>query len=137
MRLTAEKLIALWLDITPYNLVYNESLASECGLTNYISVELSQDIRNKVFVEFKNSQQRILISTDVSARGIDIQGIELVINFDLPQDNATYYHRIGRAGRFGRDGKAVSIVSEESNDQSVFKKSIASDRINKLTLGDL
>lgn len=118
------------------NLNKDESFVIEYGFTNYISGELSQDVRNRVFIEFKNSLQRILISTDVSARGIDIQGIELVINFDLPQDNATYYHRIGRAGRFGRAGKAVSIVSEESNDQSVFKKSVESNRINKLTLDD-
>lgn len=115
------------------NLNKDDSFVSKYGFTSYISAELSQDIRNKVFIEFKTDpKQRILISTDVSARGIDIQGIELVINFDLPQDNATYYHRIGRAGRFGRAGKAVSIVSDDNVDQSVFRRCIRSNRINKL-----
>lgn len=115
------------------NLNKDESFVSKYGFTSYISAELPQDIRNKVFIEFKTDpKQKILISTDVSARGIDIQGIELVINFDLPQDNATYYHRIGRAGRFGRAGKAVSIVSDDNVDQSVFRKSIKSNRIKQL-----
>lgn len=107
------------------------------GPTKYICAELTQDERNRVFKEFKNSEQKLLVSTDISARGIDIQGIELVINFDLPMDKATYFHRIGRAGRFGQSGKAVSIVSGESVDQSVFKKSVKSERINKLSLKEL
>lgn len=118
------------------NLNREELFVDDYGSTNYISAELSQDIRNKVFVEFKNSDQKILVSTDVSARGIDIQGIELVVNFDLPHDTDTYYHRIGRAGRFGQTGKAVSIVSSDSSDQFVFDKVIKSLRINKLTLNE-
>lgn len=111
----------------------DESFVSAHGLTTYICAELSQSERNSVFIKFKSSEQQLLVSTDISARGIDIQGIELVINFDLPLDNATYYHRIGRAGRFGQAGRAVSIVSSESVDQSAFKKSVKSDRLNKLS----
>lgn len=105
------------------------------GTASYICAELSQVERNSVFNRFRTStEQKLLISTDVSARGIDIREIELVINFDLPPDRATYYHRIGRAGRFGQPGKAVSIVSDETLDKSLYKKSIHSKRINKLTL---
>lgn len=116
------------------NLNRDEAFVSLYGQTSYICAELSQEARNFTFTKFKNSNQQLLVSTDISARGIDIQDIELVINFDLPMDNATYYHRIGRAGRFGQAGTAVSIVSDESLDQSVFRKKVKSDRINKLTL---
>jgi len=112
----------------------DETHVAKFGLTSYICAELSQVKRNTVFSNFKNSSQRILVSTDVSARGIDIQGIELVVNFDLPADRATYYHRIGRAGRFGQAGLAVSLVSSESVDQTNFRRNIMSDRTNKLSL---
>lgn len=113
----------------------DEKINSKHGTASYICAELSQADRNSVFKRFRtNPERKLLISTDVSARGIDIREIELVINFDLPPDRATYYHRIGRAGRFGQPGKAVSIVSDESLDKSVFKKSILSDRIHKLIL---
>lgn len=107
------------------------------GSTSYICAELSQVERNSVFNRFRTSpSEKLLISTDISARGIDIRDIELVINFDLPPDRATYFHRVGRAGRFGQPGKAISIVSNDSVDKSLFQKSILSDRINKLTLTD-
>lgn len=119
------------------NLNSDEVFTKRHKTASYICAELSQDERSSVFTKFKKSDQKLLVSTDISARGIDIKDIELVINFDLPVDNSTYYHRIGRAGRFGQAGRAVSIVSGESVDQSVFKKSVSSDRISKLTLIEL
>lgn len=77
------------------------------GEVNYICAELTQEARTEVFLKFKRSNQKVLVSTDVSARGIDIHDIDLVVNLDLPVDSTTYYHRIGRAGRFGQSGKAI------------------------------
>lgn len=110
----------------------DEEIADKVGIINYICAELSQEARTQVFLNFKQSDQKVLVSTDVSARGIDIHDIDLVINLDLPVDSTTYYHRIGRAGRFGQSGIAVTIVSNERLDQSNFEKFIKSERMNKL-----
>ena len=117
------------------NLNSNEEFQQTYGKINYICAELSQVDRNLIFTNFKNSnQQKLLISTDVSARGIDIKDIELVINFDIPNDNATYYHRIGRAGRFGQPGRAITIVSNNAIDKSLFANSVKSDKLKELIL---
>lgn len=117
------------------NLNTDELLKEKFGSTNYLCAELAQPERIKIFTNFKNSKDRgILISTDISARGVDIHDIDLVINFDLPCDNSTYYHRIGRAGRFGQAGKAISIVTGDSVDRAVFRKNVQSDKISQLNL---
>ena len=67
--------------------------------------------REKVFEEFKNGSSRVLISSNVTSRGIDIQQVGVVINFDLPKDVHNYLHRIGRSGRWGRKGKAINFVT--------------------------
>ena len=71
---------------------------------------LSASTRNSIFEDFKKNKIRILISTDVTARGIDVQGINLVINFDMPDDLQTYIHRVGRSGRYGRKGISISLI---------------------------
>ena len=63
-------------------------------------------------IEFKSGQSRILLSTDLLSRGIDIQQLSLVINFDIPRSKETYIHRIGRSGRYGRKGVAINLVTE-------------------------
>jgi ATP-dependent RNA helicase DeaD len=60
--------------------------------------------------KFKAGKINILIATDVAARGIDVDNLDLVINFDLPQEQEYYVHRIGRTGRNGKSGKAISFV---------------------------
>merc|ERR1712224_983958 len=70
--------------------------------------------RETVTREFRSGASRILIATDVFARGIDVQGVSLVVNFDLPRKPETYIHRIGRSGRFGRKGVAINFVTDES-----------------------
>ncbi len=73
--------------------------------------DLEQSERDQVMARFRNGSLRILIATDVAARGIDIDHLELVINFDLPPTPEVYVHRIGRTGRAGRKGEAVSIAT--------------------------
>ena len=73
--------------------------------------DLSQDERNKIMTEFRNGTTRILISTDLLSRGIDIQQISLVINYDIPHNIESYIHRIGRSGRFGRKGTSINFLT--------------------------
>lgn len=74
--------------------------------------DLEQRERDQVLVRFSNGSSRYLIATDVAARGLDIDSVDLVINADLPQDAAVYIHRIGRTGRAGRSGIAISLCSD-------------------------
>lgn len=73
--------------------------------------DLKQSQRNYVMSRFRNKQLSLLIATDVAARGLDISDVELVINYDLPQQDEVYVHRIGRTGRAGKKGKAYSFVT--------------------------
>lgn len=72
--------------------------------------DLNQNARTRVMGSFRNGTTPILIATDVAARGIDVDDVELVINYDLPRDDEYYVHRIGRTGRAGRDGLAVALI---------------------------
>ncbi len=72
--------------------------------------DISQDQRERTLARFRKSTVEILVATDVAARGIDIDDIDLVANYDLPQDPEDYVHRIGRTGRAGRKGRAVTFV---------------------------
>jgi len=75
--------------------------------------DMSQYERDNVIKEFRNGITRILVTTDLLARGIDIQQVSVVINYDMPYDNELYLHRIGRSGRFGRKGIAINFVYYE------------------------
>jgi superfamily II DNA/RNA helicase len=77
--------------------------------------ELSQGGRTQVLADFKASRVRVLIATDVASRGIDIEQLPVVVNFDLPRSPADYVHRIGRTGRAGESGVAVSFISAETD----------------------
>jgi len=72
---------------------------------------MDKELRNKAYREFRSGQHRVLISSNVTARGIDIQQVSTVINFDMPRDVHTYLHRIGRSGRWGRKGSGVNCVT--------------------------
>ena len=71
--------------------------------------------RIKVYNQFKEGKFRIMISTDLFGRGIDIEKINVVINFDMPNESDQYLHRVGRAGRFGTKGLAISFISSQED----------------------
>ena len=75
--------------------------------------DLSQRQRNYAMHKFRNEQEQILVATDIAARGIDIPSIKYVINYDIPRDPLTYFHRIGRTARANSNGKAISLVAIE------------------------
>lgn len=75
--------------------------------------DMPQKERNTIMSDFRSGASRVLITTDVWARGIDVQQVSLVINYDLPNNRELYIHRIGRSGRFGRKGAAINFVTNE------------------------
>ena len=87
-------------------------LINENFPVSYIHGDLTSDERKNTMSEFKSGNTRILLSTDLLSRGIDIQQLSLVINFDIPKSKETYIHRIGRSGRYGRKGVAINFVTD-------------------------
>lgn len=77
----------------------------------YIHSKMQQAHRNRVFHDFRNGACRNLVSSDLFTRGIDIQSVNVVINFDFPKNSETYLHRVGRSGRFGHLGLAVNLIT--------------------------
>lgn len=94
--------------------------------------------RKEALAGFKSGKYRVLVATDIAARGIDVIGIELVINFDLPEHAEDYVHRIGRTGRAGRTGKAISFaVPEQKNDIRQIERLIRSRLSVKMPSGEI
>ncbi len=87
-------------------------LEVENYVVSIIHSKLNQSERNDIMTEFRENRSTILISTDLLSRGIDIQGIKLVVNFDIPNNKESYIHRIGRSGRYGKKGVAVNFVTD-------------------------
>lgn len=77
----------------------------------YIHAKMLQSHRNRVFHDFRNGACRNLVSSDLFTRGIDIQAVNVVINFDFPKNSETYLHRIGRSGRYGHLGLAINLIT--------------------------
>lgn len=75
--------------------------------------DLTQSRREKVLDDFRSGRVMVLIATDVAARGLDIEGVTHVINYDIPENPEVYVHRIGRTGRAGREGKAITFVTSQ------------------------
>ncbi|WP_204517838.1 DEAD/DEAH box helicase [Brevibacillus fulvus] len=91
--------------------------------------DLSQNQRDQVMRKFREGRIQLLVATDVAARGIDVSNVSHVFNFDLPQDPESYVHRIGRTGRAGREGVAISLVTPNELDHLQFI-----ERVNKIKL---
>lgn len=91
--------------------VANEMRASDFTVSK-MHGEMSQKDREVIMHEFRSGSTRVLITTDLLARGIDVQQVSLVINYDLPGSLENYIHRIGRSGRFGRKGVAINFVTQ-------------------------
>ena len=82
----------------------------------YIHSRMTPEDRNKVFHNFTQGNARHLVCTDLFARGVDVQSVNVVINFDFPRSSETYLHRIGRSGRFGHLGLAVNFITESDKE---------------------
>merc|ERR1712193_342813 len=99
-----------------------DKLLVECNFPS-ISIHsgLNQEERIARYKQFKEFQKRIMVSTDLFGRGIDIERVNIVINYDMTTDSDSYLHRVGRAGRFGTKGLAISFISGDE-DAGVLKK---------------
>ncbi len=99
--------------------------------------DISQHQREKILRKFKSQKINILVATDVAARGIDIISLTHVINYALPQDPESYVHRIGRTGRAGKEGTAITFVTPSEYKNLLFIKKIAKTNIRKETLPEI
>ncbi|HXR61690.1 MAG TPA: helicase-related protein, partial [Solirubrobacterales bacterium] len=79
--------------------------------------DLSQGVRDGVMISFKDHRVRLLVATDIAARGLDVEHVTHVINYDVPNSSETYVHRIGRTGRVGRTGRAITFVTPDQRDE--------------------
>ncbi len=86
------------------------------GLAEPMHGDLPQTTRDRIMKSFRAGKLAIMIATDVVGRGIDVTGISHIINYDLPEDIENYVHRVGRTGRMGKDGVAISLVTPEQGD---------------------
>jgi len=94
-----------------------EEMKKRGHMVSSIHSELPQPERDRIMKEFRSGATRVLITTDLLARGIDVYQVSLVINYDLPNQKETYIHRIGRSGRFGRKGNAINFVTPEEKEE--------------------
>src|SRR5205823_12079826 len=72
---------------------------------------LSQNARDRVMAAFRSGELPVLLATNVAARGLDVEAIDLVVNYELPENAELFTHRIGRTGRMGREGRAITLLS--------------------------
>jgi len=78
---------------------------------------MNQEERLKRYQAFKNFQKRILVATNLFGRGMDIERVNIVFNYDMPEDSDTYLHRVARAGRFGTKGLAISFIADDEDEK--------------------
>ena len=90
-----------------------DNLREKDFVVSSVHGEMDQTTRDQIMNEFRSGSSRVLITTDLLCRGIDVQQVSLVINYDLPMNKENYIHRIGRGGRFGRKGVAINFVTDK------------------------
>lgn len=110
----------------------NERLKHKGFPVEGIHGDLSSDLRKHILEDFKSGKLRILLSTDLLSRGIDIQQLSLVINYDLPREKETYIHRIGRSGRYGRKGVSINFVTDRDMEYQNEIKSFYDTKIEEM-----
>ena len=96
--------------------------------------DMTQSRRDTVMQRFRAGQTRILVATDVAARGLDVQGIEAVFNYDLPRDDQHYIHRIGRTARMGQSGRAFTLCLPDERERLKEIEYCANTRISRLAI---
>jgi translation initiation factor 4A len=94
--------------------------------------DMTQSIRDTIVKDFRDGKSRVLITTDLLSRGIDIQQISIVINYDIPKEIENYIHRIGRSGRYGRKGVAINFVTDYDKEKVQQIESYYSTEIQEL-----
>src|SRR5215212_9566188 len=98
---------------------------------------MSQPKRTETLERFKNSEIRLLVASDVAARGLDIQGLSHVFNFDVPYHAEDYVHRIGRTGRAGREGRSFTLAAPEDGKSVAAIEKLIGKAIPVATVPDL
>lgn len=98
----------------------------------YIHGDMDVAERKKRLTDFRDGQVRVLISTDLLARGIDVQTLSIVVNYELPPSQENYLHRIGRTGRYGRKGTALNLITPEEKDQQMHLERAYGTRVEVL-----
>lgn len=93
--------------------ILTEQLKNRGFTVSSIHADMDMKTRNEVSKKFRKGETRILITTDIYARGIDVQAVSFIINYDIPKNPESYLHRIGRSGRYGREGIAVNFITED------------------------
>ena len=115
------------------NILINQELSAVA-----LSGELNQSQRNQIMEGFSKGHQKILVTTDLASRGLDLVNVSLVINFDMPKHTEEFIHRIGRTGRAGSKGDAIAFVGPKDwlsfkNVEGLLEQTISFDRVKGLT----
>jgi ATP-dependent RNA helicase DeaD len=114
-----------------------ESLRRSHENATAINGDLSQNQRDRAMEDFRSGHIRVLVATDLAGRGLDIDGVTHIVNYDVPEDPLTYFHRIGRTGRAGKTGTAVTIVSTDQSADFRAIETMADYHIERLEIGNL
>jgi ATP-dependent RNA helicase DeaD len=112
-------------------------LKSNGFLCDELHGDISQAKREQVMKRFRKAKTQLLIATDVAARGLDVEGVSHVYNYDIPEDTESYVHRIGRTGRAGTTGTSITLYTTEDRDVLQTIEKDLDIRIDKMNIGNL